>query len=109
VTRGWIGVEPQDLNPELAETFGIKPGAVKMGGVIITGVLQNGPAAQAGILPGDVITAVNGKAVGNVSQLLTAVAALKPGTPAPLTVLRKDNQTEIAVTPGKRQRPRVQR
>ncbi|MGH8833046.1 MAG: S1C family serine protease [Polaromonas sp.] len=109
VTRGWIGVEPQDLNPELAETFGIKPGVVKMGGVIITGVLQNGPAAQAGILPGDVITAVNGKAVGNVSQLLTAVAALKPGTPAPLTVLRKDNQTEIAVTPGKRQRPRIQR
>ncbi|MEO6015897.1 MAG: trypsin-like peptidase domain-containing protein [Polaromonas sp.] len=109
VTRGWIGVEPQDLNAELAETFNLKPGAAKAGGVIITGVLQNGPAAQAGIQPGDVITAVNGKAVGNVSQLLTAVAALKPGTPAPLTVLRKDSQTEIAVIPGKRQRPKVQR
>jgi serine protease DegQ len=107
VTRGWIGVEPQDLNPELAETFNIKPSAVRAGGVIITGVLQNGPAAQAGIRPGDVITAVNGKSVGNVSQLLTAVAALKPGTPSPLTVLRKDNQTEIPVTPGKRQRPKV--
>ncbi|MEO7886688.1 MAG: trypsin-like peptidase domain-containing protein, partial [Polaromonas sp.] len=108
VTRGWIGVEPQDLNPELAETFGLPVAAAKEGGVIITGVLQNGPAAQAGILPGDVITAVNGKGVRNVSQLLTAVAALKPGTPAPLTVLRKDKQTEIAVTPGKRQRPKVQ-
>lgn len=108
VTRGWIGVEPQDLNPELAETFGLKPAAAKDGGVIITGVLQNGPAAQAGIQPGDVITAVDGKGVRNVSQLLTAVAALKPGTPAPLTVLRKDKQTEIAVTPGKRQRPKAQ-
>jgi serine protease DegQ len=108
VTRGWIGVEPQDLNPELAETFGLKPAAAKDGGVIITGVLQNGPAAQAGIQPGDVITAVDGKNVRNVSQLLTAVAALKPGTPAPLTVLRKDKETEIAVTPGKRQRPKPQ-
>ena len=108
VTRGWIGVEPQDLNPELAETFGLKPSAAKDGGVIITGVLQNGPAAQAGLQPGDVITAVNGKGVRNVSQLLTAVAALKPGTPAPLTVLRKDKESEIAVTPGKRQRPKVQ-
>ena len=109
VTRGWIGVEPQDLNPELAQTFNIKPEAVKNGGVIITGVLQNGPAAQAGVQPGDVITAVKGKAVGNVSQLLTAVAALKPGTPAPLTVIRGGSQSEIPVTPGQRQRPKVQR
>ena len=109
VTRGWIGVEPQNLNAELAETFNIKPDAVKAGGVIITGVLQNGPAAQAGVQPGDVITAVKGKPVGNVSQLLTAVAALKPGTPAPLTVLRAGNQSDLAVTPGVRQRPKVQR
>ena len=109
VTRGWIGVEPQELNAELAEAFRLKPEAAKAGGVIITGVLQNGPAAQGGIRPGDVITAVNGKPVGNVSQLLTAVAALKPGIPAPLKVLRGDGPVEIAVTPGKRQRPATQR
>ncbi|MEO7400557.1 MAG: trypsin-like peptidase domain-containing protein [Polaromonas sp.] len=109
VTRGWIGVEPQELNAELAEAFKLKPEAAKAGGVIITGVLQNGPAAQAGIRPGDVITAVDGKPVGSVSQLLTAVAALKPGTAAPMTVLRGDGPVEIAVTPGKRQRPRIQR
>ena len=56
VTRGWIGVEPNDLSPELAETFGVKT----KHGVIITGVLQNGPAAQAGIKPGDVIVGVAG-------------------------------------------------
>ncbi|MES2944050.1 MAG: trypsin-like peptidase domain-containing protein [Pseudomonadota bacterium] len=103
VTRGWIGVEPQDLNPELAETFNIKAKS----GVIITGVLQNGPASQAGIQPGDVITEVNGKPVSNVMELLGAVAGLKPGVAAPLTVLRKDNKTEMAVTPSQRQRPKL--
>jgi serine protease DegQ len=78
VTRGWIGVEPQELNAELAQAFDVQVQA----GVIITGVLQNGPAAQAGLRPGDVITQVAGRPVGNVSQLLGAVAALKPGEPA---------------------------
>ena len=108
VTRGWIGVEPQELSAELVEAFKLKPEAAKAGGVIITGVLQNGPAAQSGIRPGDVILAVDGQPVGNVSQLLTAVAALKPGTSAPLKVLRSDGPVEIAVTPGKRQRAKVQ-
>lgn len=109
VTRGWIGVEPQDLSPELVEAFGIRPDAVKAGGVIITGVLQNGPAAQAGIVPGDVITDVGGKPVRTVTELLSTVAALKPGVQAPLGVLRKDKKTEIAVVPGTRQRPKVRR
>ena len=108
VTRGWIGVEPQELSAELVEAFKLKPEAAKAGGVIITGVLQNGPAAQGGIRPGDVIMAVDGRPVRNVSQLLTAVAALKPGTPAPLRVLRGEGPVDIAVTPGKRQRPKPQ-
>ena len=105
VTRGWIGVEPQELNAELAETFNVK---VK-NGVIITGVLQNGPAAQAGIQPGDVVVAVDGKAVSTVAELLSAVAGLKPGMAAPVSVLRRDGRTEIAVTPSKRPRPRIPR
>ena len=104
VTRGWIGVEPQELNAELMETFNVK----SKEGVIITGVLQNGPAGQAGIKPGDVITAVNGKAVGNVTELLGAVAALKPGVAAPLSVQRAGKTSDISVTPAKRQRPKVQ-
>ncbi len=103
VTRGWIGVEPQELNAELMETFNVKT----KDGVIITGVLQNGPAGQAGVRPGDVITAVNGKAVGNVSELLSAVAALKPGVAAPLSVQRAGKTSDISVTPAKRQRPKT--
>ena len=103
VTRGWIGVEPQELNAELMETFNVKTKA----GVIITGVMQNGPAGQAGIKPGDVITAVNGKVVSSVTELLGAVAALKPGTAAPLSVQRGATSSEISVTPAKRQRPKA--
>lgn len=102
VTRGWIGVEPSDLTPELAETFGVKSDE----GVIITGVLQNGPAAQAGIRPGDVITQVGPQAIHNVSELLSRVAALKPGTAANFTVRRQDRTLEVPITPGVRPKPR---
>ncbi len=106
VTRGWIGVEPQELTPELAETFKLKMDNAS--GVIITGVLQGGPAAQAGIKPGDVITTIAGKRVGSVSELLSNVAALKPGTPAKMTVQRADKSLELDVSPGLRPRPKVQ-
>jgi Do/DeqQ family serine protease len=104
VTRGWIGVEPQNLSPELAQSFGIQNDE----GVIITGVLQNGPAAQAGLRPGDVITAVDGRKVNTVPELLSAVAALKPGQAAPFDVTRRENRQQVQITPAKRvpvQRP----
>ena len=102
VTRGWIGVEPNDLSPELAETFGVKAQA----GVIITGVMQSAPAAQAGIRPGDVIVEVAGKPTNNVSELLGAVAALKPGTAASFSLLRREEKIELTVTPGTRPKAR---
>ena len=102
VTRGWIGVEPNELSTELAETFGVKARQ----GVIITGVLQNGPAAMAGIRPGDVITAVAGNDVGNVSELLSRVAGLKPGTASTFSLQRQEDKLELDVTPGVRPRPR---
>src|SRR5450830_1381974 len=102
VARGWIGVEPNDLSPELAETFGVKAKE----GVIITGVLQDGPAARSGIKPGDVITQVAGKPVSNVADLLSSVAALKPGTASKFSVLRRDSQVEVAVTPSVRPKQR---
>jgi serine protease DegQ len=101
VRRGWIGVEPADLSPELMETFGVKADR----GVLITGVLQNGPAAQAGIRPGDVIVDVAGKPIATVSELLSTVAALKPGQAAPFRVLRREQPMQLTVTPGLRPRP----
>ena len=58
--------------------------------MIVTGVLQNGPAAQAGIRPGDVMVAIAGKPVANVSEMLSAVAALKPGAAARFSLQRRN-------------------
>ncbi|MGR4867704.1 S1C family serine protease [Variovorax sp. LARHSF232] len=105
VTRGWIGVEPNDLSPELAETFGVKAKS----GVIITGVLQNGPAARAGIRPGDVITGVAEKKIDNVQELLTTVAGLKPGSATRFSLQRGGDKMELDVTPGLRPKAPLRR
>ena len=102
VTRGWIGVEPNELSPELAETFGVKATE----GVIITGVLQDGPAAVGGIRPGDVIVQVAGKPVTNVAGLLSSVAALRPGEAAPFQVQRGNRVLDLELTPGVRPQAR---
>jgi len=98
VTRGWIGVEPIELNADLAETFGIK----QTEGVIITGVLQNGPAFKAGLKPGDVLLAVGEKDVRNVSELLTLIAAQTPGTAVKMRIKRRDADLSLDVTPAQR-------
>ena len=98
VTRGWIGVEPVELNSDLAETFGIQ----QTEGVIITGVLQNGPAFKAGLKPGDVLVAVGEKDVRNVSELLTLIAAQTPGTAVKMRIKRRNADMTLEVTPAQR-------
>ena len=105
VTRGWIGVEPRPLNAELAESFGIvkdKTTGALPKGVLIHGVLQNSPAAKAGIQPGDLIMQVAGQGVTDVPEMLSSVAALKPGEVTSLLVLRNGKNLELRVTPGTR-------
>ena len=104
VVRGWIGVEPTELSPELAQTFGLKD---DVQGVIVTGVLQNGPAARAGLKPGDVLTKVAGTPVQHVGELLTQVAALTPGAPAKLEVVRRQQTMTLDVTPAQRPKMKV--
>ncbi len=105
VTRGWIGVEPRPLNAELAESFGIvkdKTTGALPKGVLIHGVLQNSPAAKAGIQPGDLVMQVAGQSVSDVPEMLSSVAALKPGEVASLSILRNGKNLELRVTPGTR-------
>ena len=104
VTRGWIGVEPNELNAELAQTFGLK----QTDGVIITGVLQNGPAAQAGLQPGDLLRLVNGQPIRNVDELLTQISALPPGKSVKLDVTRRDKDLKLDVTPAQRPSAKAQ-
>jgi serine protease DegQ len=100
VRRGWIGVEPQNLTPEIAESLqiGNRPG------VLITGVLQDGPASKGGLRPGDVVVDVAGRPVASVSQLLDAVASLEPGKPAPVTALRGKQELALTLDIVQRQR-----
>ncbi|ABI59926.1 MULTISPECIES: Do family serine endopeptidase [Nitrosomonas] len=98
VTRGWLGVSMQDITPELAESLKLK----KTDGALIAGVLKNGPADDAGIKPGDILAAVNGKPVFNASEMLNIVASLPPGKAATLTILRNGEELDIQVQIGKR-------
>jgi Do/DeqQ family serine protease len=101
VTRGWLGVEPTEITPEMAETFGLK----QTQGVIITGVLQDGPAAKAGIKPGDVLLRVAGKDIQNVGELLTHIASLPPGQQVKVELARRNTAMILDVTPA--QRPKL--
>ncbi|AIO32662.1 Do family serine endopeptidase [Burkholderia pseudomultivorans] len=101
VTRGWIGVEPQDVTPEIAESFGLQ----QKSGAIVAGVLQGGPADKAGIKPGDILVTVNGEEITDTTKLLNTVAQIKPGTPTKVHVVRKGKEFDVNVVIGKRPPP----
>jgi serine protease DegQ len=101
VVRGWVGIETQDITPELAESFGL----ARDSGPIIAGVVRNGPADRAGVLPGDILLSVPGKPVTSTSQMLNLIAQLPPGQNATMTVMRKNREATVQVKVGKRPRP----
>jgi serine protease DegQ len=104
VTRGWIGVEVQDLTPELAESFKRS----NTNGALIAGVLKGGPADRAGIKPGDILVAVDGKPVIDSSAMLNLIAALSPGKTASITVMRNQSEKSVTIHVGKRPKPTTQ-
>ncbi len=101
VRRGWIGVEPRELTPDIAESLQLATHS----GVLITGVLQDGPAAKGGLRPGDVVMSVAGNPVASVAQLLNTVAALPPGQPAQVQVQRGKQALTLSLDIIQRKRP----
>lgn len=98
VTRGWIGVGSQDITPALAESFGLD----STDGTIITGILRQGPADQAGLQLGDIILAVDKQKATNSDSMMQLVAALTPQQKATLTLLRDGEMIEVAIVIGTR-------
>ncbi len=85
VVRGWLGIEAQDLTTALADSFGLSDTK----GVLISGVLRNGPADDAGLLPGDVVTRINNTPVANASEARKVISAQRPNTQIELGGIRK--------------------
>ena len=102
VTRGWIGIEAQDITPELAESFKLK----EVRGALIAGVMRGGPADKAGIKPGDILMEVNGSPVMDSSDMLNLISGLKPGAPATVKIVRNQAEQKLTISIGKR--PRLQ-
>ncbi len=94
VTRGFMGILPQELTPDMAKEFNMTGGH----GVLVAQVTADSPAAKAGLKVGDVITAINGDPVGDVNSFRLDVAGFAPGTTVHLKVNRDGKASEVAVT-----------
>jgi serine protease DegQ len=103
VVRGYFGVEPEDLTPELAELLKL-PAAE---GVVLRGVQRASPAGRAGLEPGDVVRTINGMAITDSRTMLNLIAQLPPGSTADVKVLRQNREADFSVTVGERPTPRA--
>jgi serine protease Do len=96
VTRGWIGVQIQPVTAELADSLGLKAAE----GALVSEPQANSPAAKAGIMAGDVITAVNGSPVKDARDLAKQIGGMAPGSSAKLTVWRKGEEKSFSIALG---------
>ena len=104
VTRGWFGVEVADISPELAESLGLKGTR----GAIIGAIERGSPAERSGLKLGDIIVAVDGRTVPDVTSALNAIAEVPPGRTVPVKVMRRNQELLVEVVVGKRRpRPRA--
>jgi serine protease DegQ len=98
VTRGWVGVELQEITPELADSFKLGTTA----GVLVAGVQRGSPADRAGVKPGDIVMMVDGKQAKDPDSMRNLIVALIPGKQATLKLKRGQNDLEVQVKVGKR-------
>jgi len=101
VVRGWLGIEVQDITPALAESFGLKEAK----GVIVAGILRNGPAAVAGLKPGDIILDIDNTAIHDSHDVMIATAKKTPGASVNIQIIRQGNEMTLEAKVG--ERPRV--
>jgi serine protease DegQ len=101
VTRGWIGVEAQDITPELADSFKLKEAR----GALVSGVLRGGPADKAGVRPGDILLEIDNRVVLDSSGMLNLISALKPERTVALRIVRNQRESTLNIVVGKRPRP----
>ena len=85
VVRGWLGIEAQNITPQLAESFGLETTK----GVLISGILRDGPADDAGLLPGDVVVSINGKTVDDANDAMRNISAQTPNSVIELSGIRQ--------------------
>jgi serine protease DegS len=97
--RGWLGFEAQSLTPELIKAFGLDKGTQ---GLVITTLFRNGPAHKAGVEPGDVLVAIDGKPAGDAREVLLAISGHRPGDKIRLEVLREGKRLELQAIAGER-------
>jgi serine protease DegQ len=100
VTRGWLGVQVQEVTPELAQAF-----KLPQKGALIAGIVRNSPAAKGGLQPGDVLVALDGKAVGNAQSVLEIIASLPPGQLTKAAILRNGKSMEAVLQTAQRPLP----
>jgi Do/DeqQ family serine protease len=103
VTRGWIGVEVQEITAPVAESFKLQTAS----GALIAGVLRGGPADKAGVKPGDVLVEVEGRPVADPISMLNLIAALAPGNSAKVKLKRAGRDVDASITVGRRPKPQA--
>ena len=105
VERGYFGFVPRQLSPEFAQDLGLNVSQ----GVMVSHVIGKSPAAQAGMHAFDIVKTINGEEIHHVHRLLQVIAALKPGIPVEVQVLRGHQILNLSVTPGTRPKNAVER
>jgi serine protease Do len=96
VTRGWIGIQIQPVTKDIADSLGLKTAE----GALVAEPQQHSPAMKAGIVAGDVITAVNGQPVKDARDLAKKVGAMAPKSNVKLSVLHKGSEKTITLALG---------